>query len=96
MGSKYKLAHKAATSNTWSVPTVKGQRERELELLQDAESRIQGLPPVLARERVRVEKNEKGQQKLDTLFQKVGQGKGSAVMDRKKRKREEQTDEDDI
>lgn len=51
---------------------------------------------MLAGEKVRVEKNEKGQQKLDTLFQKVGQGKGSAVMDKKKRKREEGTDEDDM
>lgn len=51
---------------------------------------------MLAGEKVRVEKNEKGQQKPDTLFQKVGQGKGSAVMNRNKRKREEGTDEDDM
>ncbi|KAK1767574.1 hypothetical protein QBC33DRAFT_538663 [Phialemonium atrogriseum] len=93
VGSKYKLAHKAASSNSWSVPTVKGQRERELELLEDAGRRIQGLPPVLRGEKVRVEKHERGQQKLDTLFQKVGQGTGS---DGKKRKREEEENPDDM
>jgi hypothetical protein len=36
-GSKYKLAHKTATSSAWSIPTVRGQRERELELLEDAQ-----------------------------------------------------------
>lgn len=71
VGSKYKLAHKLATSNTWSVPTVKAQREREIALLEDARRRVEGLPPVSASEKVRVEKLEKGQQKLDALFARV-------------------------
>ncbi|KAH8811136.1 hypothetical protein F5884DRAFT_266478 [Xylogone sp. PMI_703] len=70
-GSKYKLAHKSATSNTWSVPTVKAQREREVELLEDAKRRVQGLPPVLKTEKVKVAKEERGQQKLDSLFAKT-------------------------
>ncbi|KAL3455886.1 hypothetical protein BJX64DRAFT_53997 [Aspergillus heterothallicus] len=65
-GSKYKLAYKSANSNTWSVPTVKKQREREVELLEDAKMRVQGLPPVS--EKVKVEKQEKGQKRLDTMF----------------------------
>ncbi|KAK2763351.1 hypothetical protein FQN54_009987 [Arachnomyces sp. PD_36] len=72
-GSKYKLAHKAAASGSWSIPTVKGQREREIELLDDSKRRVQGLPPVLAAEKVKVEKVDKGQQKLDTLFAKAGE-----------------------
>ena len=87
IGSKYKLAHKAASSNSWSVPTVKAQREREIDLLEDAKRRIQGLPPVLAGEKVKVEKSEKGQQKLDMLFAKAGST--TAQADGKKRKREE-------
>ena len=58
VGSKYKLAHKNASSNSWSVNTVKAQREREVELLEDAKRRIQGLPPVLAVEKVRIDKRE--------------------------------------
>ncbi|KAL4800691.1 hypothetical protein BDV19DRAFT_351958 [Aspergillus venezuelensis] len=65
-GSKYKLAFKSAVSNSWSVPTVRKQREREVELLEDAKSRVQGLPPVS--EKVKVEKQEKGQKKLDAMF----------------------------
>ncbi|KAL4939343.1 hypothetical protein BDV06DRAFT_225085 [Aspergillus oleicola] len=65
-GSKYKLAYKSANSNSWSVPTVRKQREREVELLEDAKSRVQGLPPVS--EKVKVEKQEKGQKKLDAMF----------------------------
>ncbi|KAL4976909.1 hypothetical protein BDW66DRAFT_45712 [Aspergillus desertorum] len=65
-GSKYKLAYKSAASNSWSVPTVKKQREREVELLEDAKLRVQGLPPVS--EKVKVEKQEKGQKKLDAMF----------------------------
>ncbi|QSS59175.1 hypothetical protein I7I51_08607, partial [Histoplasma capsulatum] len=72
-GSKYKLAHRRAGAGRWSVPSVKGQREREVELLKDAGRRVKGLPPVLAGEKVRVEKSEKGQQRLDVLF---GAGKG--------------------
>jgi len=60
---------------------VKGQREREVELLEDATRRVQGLPPVLAGEKVKIEKHEKGQRKLDSLFVKV---------DDKKRKRNEE------
>ncbi|PLB44198.1 hypothetical protein P170DRAFT_281608 [Aspergillus steynii IBT 23096] len=71
-GSKYKLAYKSAGSNSWSVPTVKKQREREIELLDDAKQRVQGLPPVLASERVKTEKHEKGQQKLDSMFGSMG------------------------
>ncbi|KAL4779148.1 hypothetical protein BJX76DRAFT_99214 [Aspergillus varians] len=65
-GSKYKLAYKSATSSSWSVPTVKKQREREVELLEDAKLRVRGLPPVS--EKVKVEKREKGQKKLDAMF----------------------------
>ncbi|RAH82203.1 hypothetical protein BO86DRAFT_418634 [Aspergillus japonicus CBS 114.51] len=71
-GSKYKLAYKSASSNSWSVPTVKKQREREVELLEDAKQRVQGLPPVLASEKVKVEKHEKGQTKLDAMFGRAG------------------------
>ncbi|PTB65001.1 hypothetical protein BBK36DRAFT_1122651 [Trichoderma citrinoviride] len=73
-GSKYKLAHKGAASNTWSIPTVKGQRDRELELLEDAKRRVQGLPPVLGSEKVKVKTAEKGQQKLEDLFSKSNTG----------------------
>ncbi|KAF7589908.1 hypothetical protein BBP40_003526 [Aspergillus hancockii] len=75
-GSKYKLAYKSATSNSWSVPTVKKQREREVELLEDAKQRVQGLPPVLTSEKVKVEKHEKGQQKLDSMFTQATGGNG--------------------
>jgi hypothetical protein len=74
-GSKYKLAHRSATTGSWSLPTVKAQREREIELLEDAKHRVQGLPPVLKSEKVKVEKHEKGQQKLDALFEKSGKRK---------------------
>ncbi|KAL2854168.1 hypothetical protein BJX68DRAFT_40458 [Aspergillus pseudodeflectus] len=82
-GSKYKLAYKSASSNTWSVPTVKKQREREVELLDDAKMRVQGLPPVS--EKVKVEKQEKGQKKLDAMFGPARQGNVVG----KKRKAEE-------
>lgn len=90
-GSKYKLAHKGASSNSWSIPTVKGQREREIELLDDAKRRVQGLPPVLAGEKVKVEKREKGQQKLDSLFANV-KGGNTGSGEEKKRKRDEVDD----
>ena len=70
-GSKYKLAYKSASSNSWSLPTVRKQRDREVELLEDAKQRVQGLPPVLASEKVKVEKREKGQKRLDSMFGKV-------------------------
>lgn len=92
-GSKYKLAHKNVSSNSWSIPTVKGQREREIELLQDAQRRIRGLPPVLAGEKVKVAKEEKGQQKLDFLFAKAGASKSTEQSDDKKRKREQEVEE---
>lgn len=60
------MAYKSADSNSWSVPTIKKQREREVELLEDAKLRVQGLPPVS--EKVKVEKQEKGQKKLDAMF----------------------------
>ncbi|RAK99560.1 uncharacterized protein BO80DRAFT_126954 [Aspergillus ibericus CBS 121593] len=69
-GSKYKLAYKSASSNSWSLPTVKKQRDREVELLEDAKQRVQGLPPVLGSEKIKVEKHEKGQKKLDSMFGK--------------------------
>ncbi|PWI68705.1 hypothetical protein PCL_01794 [Purpureocillium lilacinum] len=70
-GSKYKLCHKGAESNSWSVPTVKGQRDREIDLLEDAKRRVLELPPVLASEKVKVTNEEKGQQKLDDLLRKT-------------------------
>ncbi|KAL4803830.1 hypothetical protein BDV18DRAFT_39816 [Aspergillus unguis] len=76
-GSKYKLAYKSATSNSWSVPTVRKQREREIELLEDAKMRVQGLPPVS--EKAKVEKQEKGQKKLDAMF-----GQGAAAGTKRK------------
>ncbi|OJD21576.1 hypothetical protein ACJ73_07081 [Blastomyces percursus] len=78
-GSTYKLAHRGEEAKNWSVPSVKGQREREVELLEDAGRRVKGLPPVLAGEKVRVEKREKGQQRLDVLF---GAGKAGAGEER--------------
>ncbi|OKL57520.1 hypothetical protein UA08_06910 [Talaromyces atroroseus] len=76
VGSKYKLAHKSASATSWSVPTVKGQRDREVDLLEDAKRRVQGLPPVLPTEKAKVDqKQEKGQQTLDTLFTKRKSGK---------------------
>lgn len=86
-GAKYKLAHRSATTGSWSIPTVRGQREREIELLGDAQRRVQGLPPVLASEKVKVERREKGQQSLDTLFGKASRGKGEEIPEAKKRKR---------
>lgn len=70
-GSKYKLAHKGASSASWSVPTIKAQRDQEINLLEDARRRIEGLPPVTAGEKVKVERVEKGQQKLEALFAKA-------------------------
>ncbi|KIW80269.1 hypothetical protein Z517_06884 [Fonsecaea pedrosoi CBS 271.37] len=89
VGSKYKLAHKNANATSWSVPTVKAQREREIELLEDAKRRVQGLPPVLAGERVKVEKGtERGQQKLDALFSMSGKVSGSDVWGGKRKRSE--------
>ncbi len=85
-GSKYKLAHKTVSSGSWSIPTVKGQREREVEILDDAQRRIKGLPPVLASEKVKTDQREKGQQSLDALFGQAKRGKGEATGE-KKRKR---------
>ncbi|KAF3390350.1 hypothetical protein F1880_009384 [Penicillium rolfsii] len=85
-GAKYKLAHRSATTRSWFIPTVRGQREREIELLEDAQRRVQGLPPVLASEKVKVEPKEKGQQSLDTLFGKASRCQAEDP-DAKKRKR---------
>lgn len=52
----------------WSVNTVKGQREREIALLQDAIDRIKGLPPVTKQEKVHETKREKGQATLKSFF----------------------------
>ena len=52
----------------WSVNTVKGQREREIALLQDAIDRIKGLPPVTKQEKVQETKREKGQATLNSFF----------------------------
>lgn len=48
---------------------MKGQREREIYLLEDAKRRIEGLPPVLSGEKVKVDKKEKGQATLGSFFQ---------------------------
>lgn len=53
------------------MPTVKGQRDREIDLLEDAKRRVLELPPVLASEKVKVTNEEKGQQKLDDLLRKT-------------------------
>ncbi|EEH03753.1 conserved hypothetical protein [Histoplasma capsulatum G186AR] len=96
-GSKYKLAYRRAGAGGWSVPSVKGQREREVELLKDAGRRVRGLPPVLAGEKVRVEKREKGQQRLDMLF---GAGKGGVGVGvegaKRKRKDDDGSDNDGV
>ncbi|KAK5073051.1 hypothetical protein LTR64_000540 [Lithohypha guttulata] len=93
VGSKYKLAHKGAGSNSWSINTVKAQREHEIELLEDAKRRVQGLPPVLSGEKVKAASREKGQQKLDSLFVKSPNKKEKSVDSGQKRKREEVSDE---
>jgi hypothetical protein len=74
------------TSGSWSIPTVKGQRQREIELLQDAERRVQGLPPVVASEKVKSDQREKGQQSIDALFGQAAWNKQGASGP-KKRKR---------
>lgn len=65
---------------------MRGQREREIELLEDAQRRIRGLPPVLASEKVRVEQREKGQQSLDTLFGKAARAKGDGGVAQKRKR----------
>lgn len=55
-------------------------------LLDDAKRRVQGLPPVSSGEKVKIEKHEKGQQKLDSLLAKDGDKKTSRA-DERKRKR---------
>jgi hypothetical protein len=56
-------------SRNWDIPTVKGQREREIFLLEDAKRRIEGLPPVLSTDKIKVDKKEKGQATLGNFFQ---------------------------
>lgn len=82
-GSKYKLSHKNVSSNKWDIPTVKGQRERELFLLDDAKRRVEGLPPVHATEKIKVDKKEKGQATLGSFF-------GSSAASPAKRKAKEE------
>ncbi|KZT25873.1 hypothetical protein NEOLEDRAFT_1132868 [Neolentinus lepideus HHB14362 ss-1] len=96
-GSKYKLAHKNVNSSSWSVPTVKGQREREILLLEDAKRRVEGLPPVLANEKVKVRKGAdgKGQMTLDGLFGNAGKGLVKQSASNRKRKREKDTGEEE-
>ncbi|KAK4084728.1 hypothetical protein Purlil1_10313 [Purpureocillium lilacinum] len=48
-----------------------GQRDREIDLLEDVKRRILELPLVLASEKVKVTNEEKGQQKLDDLLRKT-------------------------
>lgn len=62
---------------------MKGQRERELFLLDDAKRRVEGLPPVLSNEKVKVDKKEKGQATLGSFF-----GPGISTPSPKKRKAE--------
>ncbi|GAM35086.1 hypothetical protein TCE0_015f03111 [Talaromyces pinophilus] len=94
VGSKYKLAHKSTSATAWSVPTVKAQRERELDLLEDAKRRVQGLPPVLGTEKAKVStKQEKGQQTLDTLFTKGKERSASHELPRQAKKRNVENDE---
>jgi hypothetical protein len=67
-GSKYKLSHKNAKSGAWSIPKEKDEREREIFLLEDAKRRIEGLPPVTTTQKIKVDRREKGQKTLDSLF----------------------------
>lgn len=68
VGSKYKLTHKNVNQKYWDVPNVKAQRDREMFLLDDAKRRVEGLPPVLSNEKVKVDKKEKGQATLGSFF----------------------------
>lgn len=47
---------------------MKGQRDREIFLLEDAKRRVEGLPPVLSNEKVKIDKKEKGQATLGSFF----------------------------
>lgn len=68
-GHKYKLAHKSVGTNSWSVNTVKGQRDREIQLLEDSIRRVQGLPPVTSSQKVATQKmKDPGQKTLDQIF----------------------------
>ena len=66
---------------------MRGQREREIELLEDARRRVQGLPPVLPSEKVKVDRLEQGQQRLDDLFGKAKESEKNDAVGRKRRKR---------
>lgn len=57
-------------------------------MLEDAKRRVQGLPPVLAEEKVKIDRPEKGQQRLDAMFAKVEANKGAAADDRKRKRAE--------
>ena len=52
--------------------------------MEDAKRRVQGLPPVLGSEKVKVKTAEKGQQKLEDLFSKGNTGESG-----NKRKRDQ-------
>ncbi|KAJ8097644.1 hypothetical protein POJ06DRAFT_36334 [Lipomyces tetrasporus] len=88
-GSKYKLAHKSATSEKWSIGTVMGQRQREIELLEDAKRRVEGLPPVLKEQKVQDVKQQKGQRTLDSLFRANVGKDGKKESEKRKREYEE-------
>lgn len=44
---------------------------REVDILEDARRRVEGLPPVLATQKVKGKEEEKGQQKVDALFSRA-------------------------
>jgi hypothetical protein len=67
-GSKYKLSHKNAKSGAWSIPKEKDEREREIFLLEGAKRRIESLPPITTTQKIKVDRQEKGQKTLDSLF----------------------------
>ncbi|KAK9235744.1 hypothetical protein V1525DRAFT_390155 [Lipomyces kononenkoae] len=79
MGSKYKLAHKSVASEKWSIGTVMGQRQREIELLEDATHRVEGLPPVLKEQKVPETTHQKGQRTLDSLFKVKAEKEGTTA-----------------
>lgn len=65
---------------------MKGQRDREIFLLEDAKRRIEGLPPVLSSEKIKVDKKEKGQATLGNFFQ-------ASPAKKRKERSEENTEE---
>lgn len=73
---------------------MKAQREREIDLLEDAKRRVQGLPPVLATEKAKVgAKQEKGQRTLDALFTKDKERLASHESPRQTKNRKVESDD---